>query len=125
MASDDELLRQEDVLRIIPISKRSLARRRYDGTIKALRVNSQLYLYPKSSIEDFLAKLRSGELQTVTCDKPGQPRPKRQSPKRRERRSRMAVHSSSSNGPSAKAPAQKHSKQNKKPSARSLPESAT
>jgi hypothetical protein len=113
VASGDELLRQEDVLRIIPISKRTLQRRRYDGSIKALRVNAQLYLYPRSAIDEFLAKLRSGELQTVTYDGPGHPRPKRQSPKRRERRSGKVVRLSSSAAGEETAP--KRSKRRGKP----------
>jgi hypothetical protein len=83
----DELLTKKEVLKILHISDRSLQRRRWDGTIKALAVNSKFFLYPKSSIADFLAKLHSGELKTVTFDSPDRERPKRL-PKRRRARSR-------------------------------------
>jgi hypothetical protein len=114
LALGDELLRQEDVLRIIPISKRTLQRRRWDGSIRALRVNSQLYLYPRSAIDEFLTKLRSGQLQTVTYDKPGHPRPKRQSLKRRERGSGKAGRLSASTETGEKAAAPKRSERREK-----------
>jgi hypothetical protein len=89
-AITDEFLTKKEVLQILHISDRTLQRRRWDGTIKAFAVNSKFYLYPKSSIIDFLAKLESGELKIATFDSP-KCRREKQSPKRRRARSSPKV----------------------------------
>ena len=82
----EKLLTKKQVLKILPISARTLARRRWDGSIKALAVNSKFFLYPESAITDFLAKLHSGELQTTTFDSAHRLREKGSSQKRRRAR---------------------------------------
>jgi hypothetical protein len=109
-AAAGQLLTKTEVLEILPISARTLQRRRWDGTIKALAVNSRFFLYPKASIDEFLSKLQSGELRTITFDKRGQPRAKQQSQTRRERSSRKVVRFSSSKKAVVDTPAPKHSK---------------
>jgi len=84
-------LTKKEVRAILAFSDRTLQRRRWDGTLKAYAVNSRCFLYPKSAVDEFIAKLKAGELQTVTFDKAGQPRAKRQSRKRRSRGSRKLI----------------------------------
>jgi hypothetical protein len=70
----EKLLPQDEVIKILPISARTLQRRRWDGSIKALALNSKVFVYPKSSIDSFLAALYSGKLQTRTYDTKDRPR---------------------------------------------------
>lgn len=112
MASEitEKLFTKEQVLKILPISARTLARRRWDGSLRALAVNSRFFLYPESSITDFLAKLHAGKLQTTTFDGIHRPRAKRASQKRRERSSRKAARLFSSTKGEIKAPARSRTK---------------
>jgi predicted site-specific integrase-resolvase len=84
----EEYLTKQEVMQILHISARTLQRRRWDGSIQAFAVNRHFYLYPKSGIEEFITKLQSGELETVTFDRSDQPRPKQMPVKRRARSSR-------------------------------------
>jgi len=101
----EKLFTGKEVSKILRFSPRTLARRRWDGSLKALAVNSKFFLYPESSINDFLAKLQSGELQTSTFDGTHRPRSKRSSQKRRERNSRKADRLASSKKPGTGASA--------------------
>jgi hypothetical protein len=88
-APREEFLTKHEVLEILHFSERTLQRRRWDGSLKALAVNARFFLYPKSELDQFIAKLKSGELETVTYDKKGHPRPKKPPQgKRRIRNSR-------------------------------------
>jgi hypothetical protein len=87
VAPREEFSTKDEVLGILHFSERTLQRRRWDGSLKALAVNARFFLYPKSAVEEFIAKLKSGELKTVTYDKKGHPRTKKPAQGKRSIRS--------------------------------------
>jgi hypothetical protein len=98
--SDEVYLTPREVRSILRFSNRTLQRRRWDGTLKPYAVNSRCFLYAKSEVDSFIAKLKTGELHTVTFDKAGQPRVKQTRKRRRSRGSRKAK----ANAPKANPP---------------------
>jgi hypothetical protein len=76
----EKILSKKEVLGMLPISSRTLARRRWDGSIEFFALNAKHYVYPESSILSFLEKLRSGQLETITCEGPHRPRASQKRP---------------------------------------------
>lgn len=86
LQTDETYHTAKEVRSILGLSNRSLERRRWDGTLKAYALNSRCYLYAKSALDEFIAKLKAGELETVTYDKAGVPRAQQSRKQRRSRK---------------------------------------
>jgi hypothetical protein len=92
---DDELLSERAVRESLNCTSKTLYRRRRDGTLPGIPLNSRRYLYRKSAVMKFLAAAEAGTLCTYTHppavrseerEKTPAPQPRKASAKKRKQR---------------------------------------